>query len=183
MATETSLTREFPTLSHLTREDLEDLLVDPAYFDAIFHELPQVKELLQAQSELASANESIAKHNLSMQDDLFRLRGETQATYNEAKALEARWAELQREQKELYQRYTPQFLLLRLRHATTAQDDLSEALASSFVRPLAEGSGARLGSKEVDDFVREFRDARKVYHKREMWGDRWNAGDVAWRED
>ena len=137
-----------------------------------------------------------------MQDDLFKLRGETQTVYNDAKTLEARWAELQREQKELYQvrypsilcsnyaylrshskRYTPQFLLLRLRHATTAQDDLSEALASSFVRPSAESSAAQLGGREVDDFVREFRDARKVYHKRVMWGDRWNAGDVAWRED
>ena len=72
-----------------------------------------------------------------MQDDLFKLRGETQTVYNDAKTLEARWAELQREQKELYQvrypsilwsnyanlrshskRYTPQFLLLRRRHGT-----------------------------------------------------------------
>ena len=42
------------------REDLEDLLADPQYFQAIFHTLPQVKDLYQAQAELAQANEAIA---------------------------------------------------------------------------------------------------------------------------
>ncbi|KAI0031061.1 hypothetical protein K488DRAFT_79283 [Vararia minispora EC-137] len=178
MANETPLTRGFPSLSHLTREDVEDLLSDQAYFDAIFHSLPQVKDLYQAQAELGKANESIASDNLSLQSELYKLRSDTKVVFDEAKALEARWAELQREQRDLYQRYTPQFLLLRLRHATTAQDDLSEALASSFIR-----SGAQTNGKDVDDFVREFRDARKVYHKRAMWGDRWTAGEVHWNED
>ena len=74
----TSLQRDFPELSHLSyvyyclltlaiglkasdrREDLEDLLTDPVYFQAIFHSLEQVKALYQAQSELGMANESIA---------------------------------------------------------------------------------------------------------------------------
>jgi hypothetical protein len=48
--------------SHLrSREDLEDLLNDPNYFQAIVHSLPRVKAMFQAQSELGSANESIAR--------------------------------------------------------------------------------------------------------------------------
>jgi hypothetical protein len=42
------------------REDLEDLLVDPTYFQAIFHTLGRVKYMYQAQAELGLANESIA---------------------------------------------------------------------------------------------------------------------------
>ena len=42
------------------REDLEDLLVDPQYFQAVFHTLNQVKALYQAQAELGLANETIA---------------------------------------------------------------------------------------------------------------------------
>lgn len=42
------------------REDLEDLLADPVYFQAIFHSLDRVKALYQAQAELGMANESIA---------------------------------------------------------------------------------------------------------------------------
>lgn len=38
-----------------------------------------------------------------LQESLYRLRGETQDAFNEAKALEGRWKELEREQREVYQ--------------------------------------------------------------------------------
>jgi ESCRT-I complex subunit VPS37 len=134
-----------------------------------------------------------------MQEELYKLRSETKDAFDEAKSLEARWAELQREQREVYQvryglrtllllttiqRFTPQFLLMRLRHATTAQDDLSEALASSFVRSTSSETAATpANGKEVEDFVKEFRELRKTYHKRVMWGDRWTIGQVGWRDE
>lgn len=72
-------------------------------------------------------------------------------------------------------------MLLRLRHATTAQEELSEKLASDFVKGSTTDGPA--SGKEVDLFVKEFRELRKTYHKRVMWGDRWAKGDVAWRDD
>ena len=44
-----------------SREDLEDLLVDPVYFQTIFHSLGYVKDLYRSQSELGMANEAIAR--------------------------------------------------------------------------------------------------------------------------
>ncbi|KDQ19774.1 hypothetical protein BOTBODRAFT_152274 [Botryobasidium botryosum FD-172 SS1] len=200
----TSLTEEFPETADLSREDIEDLLTDPTYFHAFFHSLPRVKAMFQGQSELGMANESIARRNLALQDDLYRLRSETQAAFDEAQMLQARWRELDREQKELYQarrpnpisRYTQSFLLLRLRHAATAQDELSESLASSFIRqspsvsyvqsfePSSSGNGnSDAMGKEVDEFVKQFKELRKTYHKRVMWSERWGAGKVSWRDD
>jgi len=182
----TPLLADFPELAHLSREDLEDLLADPLYFQAIFHSLPRVHDLYRAQAELGLANETIAKNNLALQDGLYRLRADTQAAFDEAKALEARWKELERQQKELYQRFTPSFLLMRLRHATTAQDDLSEARATAFVQDSAaerEDAAAASSGRAVDEYVKEFKEMRKVYHKRVMWGDRWNSGQVTWRDD
>lgn len=43
------------------REDLEDLLSDPIYFQAIFHSLGCVKDLYRSQAELGQANEAIAR--------------------------------------------------------------------------------------------------------------------------
>ena len=78
----TQLLQDFPELAHLTyavcfsrgvlilteslvailrREDLEELLVDPAYFQAVFHSLEQVKALYRAQGEVGAANEAIAR--------------------------------------------------------------------------------------------------------------------------
>jgi ESCRT-I complex subunit VPS37 len=103
------------------REDLEDMLADPAYFQAIFHTLSKVKELYKGQAELGRANGTIAsaltssifgfypshmktpEQNLALQDELYKLRSETKDAFDEAKALEARWTELQREQKDVYQ--------------------------------------------------------------------------------
>ncbi|KAG2066446.1 hypothetical protein BDR04DRAFT_1160228 [Suillus decipiens] len=178
----TPLMNEFPELAYLTREDLEDILNDPAYFQSIFHSLPQVKELYQAQTELGMANEAIARANLSLQDRLYELRTETKEAFDNAKSMESRWKDLEREQREVYQRFNPQFLLLRLRHATTAQDDASEALASSFVQSSPSPSSGNDAS-DVDEFIREFRELRKVYHKRLMWGDRWASGQVSWEDD
>ncbi|KAJ3550889.1 hypothetical protein NMY22_g152 [Coprinellus aureogranulatus] len=188
----TPLLQDYPELSHLSREDLEDLLNDPAYFQAVFHSLDRVKDLYRAQAELGLANETIARNNLAHQESLYKLRAETQAAFDEAKALEKRWKELEKEQKEVYQRFTPQFLLMRLKHATTDQDDATEAMANSFVQQqptfsnsLGEGSGTSTprNNTDVDDFIRQFKEARKIYHKRAMWADKWTKGEVIWREE
>ncbi|KAJ7761571.1 hypothetical protein DFH07DRAFT_867710 [Mycena maculata] len=183
----TALLNDFPELADLSREDLEDLLNDHVYFQAVFHSLPRVKAMYESQTELSMANESIAKHNLSLQDPLYKLRSETQEAFDDAKNLEARWKEVDREQREVYQRFSPQFLLMRLKHSKTEQDDASEALASAFVQqsPISTGVGTPNGgpSKEIDDFVREYKDLRKIYHKRVMWEDRWSSGLVNWRDD
>jgi len=71
---------------------------------------------------------------------------------------------------------------MRLRHATTAQDDASEALASSFVNSIGGSDGGNGAGREVDEFVKEFRKLRVNYHKRVMWGDRWAAGQVSWND-
>ncbi|KAF8914869.1 hypothetical protein CPB85DRAFT_464483 [Mucidula mucida] len=206
MSSETQLFHDFPELAHLSREDLEDLLSDQSYFQAVFHSLPRVKAMYQAQSELGMANEAISsaliillsrvdtdyssENNLALQDSLYHLRAETKDAFDEAKALEARWKELEKEQKDVYQRFTPQFLLMRLRHATIAQDEASEALATAFVQqqppppPSAASSGTGTPSgRDIDDFVKEFKDLRKTYHKRVIWSDRWNSGQVTWRDD
>ncbi|KAF9485917.1 hypothetical protein BDN70DRAFT_902945 [Pholiota conissans] len=182
------LTRDFPELAGLSREDLEDMLSDPLYFQAVFHSLSFVKDLYRSQAELGHANEAIAKNNLALQQRLYELRTETRDAFDDAKNLEARWKELDKEQKEVYQRFTPQFLSMRLRHSITAHDDSSEALASAFVQQsTSEFEKSRTGtskvSREVDDFIKEFKESRKVYHKRALWGEKWANDQVIWRDN
>jgi ESCRT-I complex subunit VPS37 len=166
------------------------------------------------------------------------------------------------------QRHRPSFLHLRLRHSLTAQDDLSEKIASAFIegRAMPSGNGNGVGSapsslmgsrvdspapgavgdgtatptngdrvcdeisrffnsppdpshplssftppwrvtpnlcsrvmliclvvsadnpqqsqnKAIDDFISDFKAARKTYHKRAIWAERWSRGEVAWRDD
>ncbi|THH09844.1 hypothetical protein EW145_g1744 [Phellinidium pouzarii] len=207
MSFDSPLFAEFPDLAKLSREDLEDMLNDSRYFQAIFHTLPQVKAMLQSQVEIGMANEELARNNLAMQEQLYLLRAETKDAFDQAKMAEARWREVEKEQREVYQvrawspiqtpyltsvvtphdekRFSPQFLHMRLRHATTAQDDASEELASTFIQSSSTPppGQADMNGKDVDDFVKEFKELRKKYHKRVIWGDRWTAGKVDWRDD
>jgi hypothetical protein len=48
------------TRNPTSRQDLEDLLNEPEYFQATFYSLPRVKQILQSQVELGRANEAIA---------------------------------------------------------------------------------------------------------------------------
>jgi hypothetical protein len=41
--------------------------------------------------------------NLSLQDRLYILRSETKEAFDEAKSLESRWKDVEREQREVYQ--------------------------------------------------------------------------------
>ena len=52
--------RLLPTGRFDRRQDLEDMLVDPVYLQAVLHSLEQVKVMYQAQSELSMANEAVA---------------------------------------------------------------------------------------------------------------------------
>lgn len=45
----------------IRRQDLEDMLVDPNYFQAVLHSLEKVKAMYQSQTELSMANEVIAR--------------------------------------------------------------------------------------------------------------------------
>lgn len=50
-----------------------------------------------------------SENNLALQESLYKLRGETQAAFDDAKSLEKRWKELEKEQKEVYQACPPCF--------------------------------------------------------------------------
>ena len=49
----------------------------------------------------------LAERNTSLQEPLSRTRAETQTAFDEARGLEAKWAALEREQRELYQVRSP----------------------------------------------------------------------------
>ncbi len=145
------------------------------------------------------------EHNLSLQRRLYDLRSETKDAFDEAKRLESRWKELEKAQREVYQvrpqvihrkelhdmlykRFTPQFLLLRLRHSVTAQDEASEALVSSFVqqtptKPSDGNAGASKIGQDIEEFIRDFKESRKIYHKRALWVEKWATGHIIWRDN
>ncbi|KAK1923728.1 hypothetical protein DB88DRAFT_492209 [Papiliotrema laurentii] len=211
----TPLLQQFPSLAACPAPFLKDLLSSPELTEAFLFTLPEVQDLAAEVERLGKENEEIAKRNMELRDELFALRDATAQSYAHAEGMKARWADIEKAQGNLYQRYRPSFLHLRLKHSLTAQDDASEKIASAFIenRPLGihpslagsstslpGGSGYtsrvdspvpgdstptadRNAGRSVEEFIQEFKAARKVYHKRAIWAERWSRGEVAWRDD
>lgn len=69
------------------------------------------------------------------------------------------------------QRFAPSQQLNRLRSATSDQEHLSESLVDSFLD----------GGMDEESFVRQYKEIRKVYHRRAVSLEKWEEGKVVWR--
>lgn len=65
---------------------------------------------------------------------------------------------------------SPAAQLGRLRAATTAQEHVAESLSTSFVD----------GDMDDDEFVRQYKDVRKVFHRRMLMKSKWEDGKLVW---
>ncbi|PBK74836.1 hypothetical protein ARMSODRAFT_970859 [Armillaria solidipes] len=83
------------------------------------------------------------------------------------------WRSL-KEQKDVYQLKTmsPKLLLLHL------SSSRGRYLLVYHREPVHQTAGISKTSS-----LKEFKDLRKTYHKRVIWGDRWANGQVVWRDD
>jgi len=45
------------------------------------------------------------------------------------------------------------------------------------------GMGMPSNTLEIDEFIKEYKELRKVYHKRAIWNEKWTNGQVDWRDD
>lgn len=87
----TRLGEEYGALAALPRDELERLELDEAYFDAMFHTIPQVRRLYETHAALLEKVEAAAAHNMSLRPELEALRSETKTAFERARTAEAEW--------------------------------------------------------------------------------------------
>ncbi|BGO95477.1 hypothetical protein NBRC10512_007732 [Rhodotorula toruloides] len=165
-----ALARDFPEVAQLPKEDLQTLLEDPAYFDAYFNTMSQALAYHQAIEQKMRENVDLAERSEAMKPDLKRLREYTARLFNEANELKQRWAYLDDAQREAYKRFSQPAQLSRYRAATTVQEHLSDSLVSAFLS----------GEGDDESFLKQYREVRKVYHKRQIGLQKWDEGKVVW---
>ncbi|GAA5841870.1 hypothetical protein JCM3766R1_005595 [Sporobolomyces carnicolor] len=212
------LSRDFPEVASLPRDELEQLVDDRDFFDAFLHSrVAQAVQLDDAVTSQIKENLELARKSLELQPELERLRNETSDLFKEASELQQRAHLLAQAQQETYRRFSRDAQLNRYRAATTIQDHLCESLLQSFLegssssssttttttleeeerrrRQRGQGGGgggevssssanhnnaASSSSFEDQEFVKQYRDVRKVYHKRMIGLRKWEEGKVVW---
>ena len=164
------------------KQDLADVLAKPELLAALAHSTSAAHPSLAAAQEplQAALNENIAlaSHLNEVEAHLTHLRSSTQAQLLSAHALERQWKQKQSDMDRALAPFAPSSLYQRLGQGVQEQEMVCRALEESFL----EGDGGVATEREVAEWVRRYREAKKVYYSRRERKERWDEGRVGgWR--
>lgn len=151
--------------------------------------------LAQTQDSLLAAlaeNIDLAQHLSELETRLAHQRATTQAQLLSAHALDRQWRAKQVDMDTALTPFGPTALYIRLAQAVQEQEMLCTAMEESFLEgegtPRSgnngdDGTGGGLATeRETLDWVRRYREARRLYHLRQERKERWNERRVGgWR--
>ncbi|TKX22352.1 hypothetical protein C1H76_5460 [Elsinoe australis] len=162
-------------------QDLHHLLQNPELQAALLDD-PETSHpsIAQAQAplkQLLESNIDLSNSVLHLESQLLSLRSSTQSRLLALRALEQQHRSKITETERELSEFSPPALYQRLNASVQEQDSLVKGIEESF---LEEGGAA--SDREVQEFVRRVREARKVAFLRNERKMRWDEGRVGgWR--
>ncbi|KAI1364632.1 hypothetical protein F5Y08DRAFT_205486 [Xylaria arbuscula] len=183
------------TLEDKSKQDLAEILSNPSMLQALTVSPATIHpSLAQTQDTLLSMlaeNISLAQHLTELETRLTHQRASTQAQLLSAHALERQWRAKQADMDTALAPFAPNALYARLTQSLQEQEMLCAAMEESFL----EGEGTQRGGssrsddagglateRETLDWVRRYREARRLCYLRQERKERWNERRVGgWR--
>ncbi|KAK3310338.1 uncharacterized protein B0T15DRAFT_33968 [Chaetomium strumarium] len=171
-------------LEDKSKQDLADILSDPTLLSALTHSPQTIHASLRASHEALQAalaeNMERAAQLLDLEARLAHQRSAAQAQLLSTHALERQWRAKQAEMDHALAPFAPASLYQRLARGVAEQEGVCYALEESFLE--GEGDGALATEREAGDWVRRYREAKKLYYLRQERKERWDEGRVGgWR--
>ncbi|CAG8500804.1 2294_t:CDS:10 [Diversispora eburnea] len=151
-----AISEEYPVLLTKSKEELEDLLNNDIVFESFLETVEPLRGMNALQNEVLLNNKVHAEKTLSQEQELIQLQQKVEAKEKELKELYSTLQEKNKVQHETLQRFSSSVLLAKLKSEVHQSDELSEQMASSFL----------MGDLECDQFLKHFKEIRKVYHMR-----------------
>ncbi|KAJ9157693.1 Vacuolar protein sorting-associated protein 37C [Pleurostoma richardsiae] len=176
-------------LQDKSKQDLADILSNPTLLNALTHAPGTIHPSLAAshaalQSAL-SENVELATRLLELEARLGRQREAAQAQLLSAHALERQWRAKQAEMDHALAPSAPASLYQRLAQGVQEQEAVCHALEESFLEGAGggeAGGGGLATERETLEWVRRYREAKKLYYLRQERKERWDEGRVGgWR--
>lgn len=171
------------SLAHLrSKQDLAELFARPELLAALAASTSTAHpSTATSQAPLRSAldeNVALASRLNELEARLAHLRSSTQAQLLSAHALERQWRQKQSEMDRALAPFSPSALYQKLGQGVAEQEMVCRALEESFL----DGDGGTATEREAAEWVRRYRDAKKVYYSRRERKERWDEGRVGgWR--
>ncbi|TGJ83108.1 hypothetical protein E0Z10_g5665 [Xylaria hypoxylon] len=183
-------------LEHKSKQDLAEILSNSSILQALTDSPTTMHpSLAQTQDTLLAAlteNVALAQHLTELETRLSHQRASTQAQLLSAHALDRQWRSKQADMDTALAPFAPTALYTRLSQGLQEQEMLCVAMEESFLEGEGTqgvgnngGDDARDGlatERETLDWVRRYREARRLYYLRQERKERWNERRVGgWR--
>lgn len=173
-------------LQDKAKNDLAALVQDPQLLAALVHSPQTIHPSLaashQALQTALAENIALASHLLELEDRVVSARAATSAQLLSARALERQWRAKQGEMDAALAPFAPASLYQRLVAGVAEQEGVCRALEESFLAGEGAGDGKVAGEREVGEWVRNYREAKRLAYLRRERKERWDEGRVGgWR--
>ncbi|KAK4197736.1 hypothetical protein QBC40DRAFT_350737 [Triangularia verruculosa] len=171
-------------LQDKSKHDLAEMLSDPAQLSALTHSPQTIHPSLGSSHEALRAalgeNMERAAQLVELEARLAHQRSATQAQLLSTHALVRQWRAKQADMDHALAPFAPASLYQRLSQGVQEQEGVCYALEESFLE--GEGDGGLATEREVGDWIRRYREAKKLYYLRQERRERWDEGRVGgWR--
>lgn len=166
------------------KQDLAEILSTATLLSGLTHAPstahPSTLASTEALSTSLSENVDLATHLLELEQRLAHTRSSTQSLLLSTHALERQWRAKQSDMDHALSPFAPASLYQRLGAGLAEQEGVCAALEESFLD--GEGEGGMASERDVVDWVKRYREARRWYYLRLERKDRWDEGRVGgWR--
>lgn len=164
------------------KQDLADVLARPELLSALAYSSVSAHASVQASQEPLKAaldqNVALATHLNELETRLSHLRTSTQSQLLAAHQMERQWKQKQSDMDRALAPFSPSSLYQRLSQGVQEQEMVCRALEESFL----DGDGGTASEREGAEWVRRYREAKKLYYSRQERKERWDEGRVGgWR--
>lgn len=166
----------------LRKQQLAEILDNPKLLSALTHSKstshPSLSVCRTTLQDALNENIALASHLKEIEERLIDLRSITQAQLLSAHALERQWRQKEVEMERALTAFAPHSQYQMLCQAIRDQESFCSALEENFL----DGDGGFAKEREVVEWVRKFRESRKIYHSRQARKERWDEGRIGgWR--
>ncbi|CAN6674612.1 hypothetical protein TRVA0_058S00276 [Trichomonascus vanleenenianus] len=166
----TSMDRELDGFKDKKINVIQDLIESPEVLKGLYSSLEvEVSKRIDGQIQTTEQNIAKSRDLKNLVVVLEELRGSTRQKLDQSKQVEQQWQAIEQDMYKAIQPFSMPALQAKLAQLTRESEAASETMAVSFLD--AGGS--------IDEFIKDYRRERKLYHLRKERLERWKEERVA----
>jgi len=146
----------FPELDSKSAAEIANMLNDEVEFSRFLDSLSAVQTMKKVRDDLRNTNEDLAKKNLAREAEIEKTKRDLMSQTAQVNEKRASFEQRVVRQQEVMKQFSTPALIEQLNSAAAEAEATSENIATTFLK----------GDMDHKDFVKDFMEARKLYHLR-----------------